>query len=207
MSIFEINTSAKITTEYIDNSPIYIIENFYKYPIEIFNFFSQYETVLWKKDQKPTHNGIHFDDRRQRIESEHIIPVTNYLSRICNQTPQKNNHIVNNITRFIDKDFNDYKNNYWWPHKDNGYNGIVYFTENENAGTNLYENINDKITTSEHYFPWRNKEKWNVIKTFKSSFNTLVLFDGAKFFHGMNIEDDYYFNTYRVNQVFFFNNK
>jgi len=207
MNIFEINTSSEINIEYIDNSPVYTIQNFYKYPIEVFNFFSQYQTSLWKADQKPSYNGVHFDDRRQRIETDQIIHVNRYLENICIQSSQKQNYIVNNITKFISKDFNDYKNNYWWPHRDNGYNGIVYFTENENAGTNLYENINDSITTSEHNCPWRDKNKWRVIKTFKSTFNSLVLFDGLKFLHGMNIEDDYYFDTYRVNQVFFFNHK
>ena len=26
-------------------------------------------------------------------------------------------------------EFNDYKNYYWWPHTDGGYNGIVYFND------------------------------------------------------------------------------
>lgn len=202
--IFEINYDSKVQVEYIDDFPIYSIENFYKYPDRVVNFFSKYQTTLWKYWERPSFNGIHFDDRRQRIETDEISTVYNYLSTICGQTPQKNDHVITNITKFINRAFNDYENNYWWPHKDSGYNGVIYFTEIENAGTNLYENINDQITSTEHDYPWRDKNKWKLLKKISSKFNKLVLFDGAKFSHGMNIEDDYYFKQYRINQVFFF---
>ena len=39
----------------------------------------------------------------------------------------------------------------------------------------------------------------------KNIYNRLVLFDGDKFIHGMNIVNDRYFSDeYRCNQVFFF---
>ena len=109
-------------------------------------------------------------------------------------------------------DFNDYENCFWWPHLDNGYNGIVYFNKDEeNSGTNLYDPkvLHDsewkfKDLAPEHYLCWRPKEKYSALKTFNSKYNSLCFFDGSKFPHGMNISNDIFFNQYRCNQVFFF---
>ena len=49
------------------------------------------------------------------------------------------------------------------------------------------------------------KKKYKIIKTLEPKYNRLVLFDGDEFPHGMNIVNDMYFsNEYRNNQVFFF---
>ena len=105
--------------------------------------------------------------------------------------------------------FNDYKNNYWWPHLDRGYNAIVYLNTNDYvSGTNLYENLNldeEPLNCPEHFTPWRNKNNFRLVKTLMPRYNRLVLFDGLKFHHGMNIcNDDYFHESYRFNQVFFF---
>ena len=133
--------------------------------------------------------------------------------------------IVTNMSRFCKDDFNDYENCFWWPHTDRGWNGIVYFNKDEeNSGTNLYdpkvleeEEWQISLSAPEHYSSWRPKEKYSILKTFKSKYNSLCFFDGSKFPHNMNISNDRFFrdiplfsypqvnwNNYRCNQVFFF---
>jgi hypothetical protein len=205
MSIFEINDLSAVQVEYIDDSPIYIMENFYKNPNSVLSYLHEFTTTKWKYQETPSYNGIHFDDRRQRIEEDQITPVYQKLSELCNKKTKNENYIITNITKFYKTEFNDYENNYWWPHKDSGYNAIVYFNEEENSGTNLYENISDKIVGPEHANPWRPKEKWKLIKSLSSGYNKLVMFDGLKFYHGMNIcNETFFLNEYIVNQVLFF---
>ena len=48
-------------------------------------------------------------------------------------------------------------------------------------------------------------QKYKLLKTLEPSYNRLVLFDGLKFIHGMDVTNDRYFgNESRNNQVFFF---
>ena len=112
---------------------------------------------------------------------------------------------MTNQTRFCKIDFNDYRNNYWYPHQDEGFNGIIYFNKDCECGTNLYENISDEESENEHFKPWRSREHYRFLKHIEPKYNKLVLFDGFKFLHGMNIINDRYFSKeYRKNQVFFF---
>ena len=69
------------------------------------------------------------------------------------------------MQRFFNHDFNDYKNCVWWPHQDNGYNGIVYFSDE--CGTNLYstDTTDELPNVPEHYKPWRLRENYDIIKT------------------------------------------
>ena len=113
--------------------------------------------------------------------------------------------VVTNCTRFKRHDFNDYENCHWWPHRDGGYNGIVYFNDDDKHGTCFYEELVDTPDTPEHYRPWGAKKDFIVIKTLEPKYNRFVFFDGYKFPHGMNICTDRYFGEeYRKNQVFFF---
>ena len=106
------------------------------------------------------------------------------------------------MTRFYENSWNDYKNCYWWPHTDNGYNGIVYF--NNDCGTNLYEDLGWDINVSEHEEPWRPKAYYDLIKTIKPKYNRMVLFDGM-IPHAMDICNNKFFaKEYRKNQAFFF---
>ena len=108
-----------------------------------------------------------------------------------------------NQHKFYNHSFNDYKNCYWWPHRDAGYNAIIYF--NDDDGTNFYDEIIPKKKYNEHFKPWRPKEDLRVVKKIKSKYNKLVFFDGKKFLHGMDINSDrYFYDEYRKNQVFFF---
>ena len=43
---------------------IFTIENFYEKPEEVFNLLFNRGNTFWKMDEKPTTNGVHFEDRR-----------------------------------------------------------------------------------------------------------------------------------------------
>jgi hypothetical protein len=208
--MFEINEKNKIKKEKIKNSFIYIIDNFYQYPEKVLNFFLSKKSEIHKKYENPSYNQIYFDDRRHTMHIEEIRPVYQFLSSICNQKSSEQDLVQTNLIKFYPNNFNDYKSNYWWPHKDEGYNGILYLNKNdEEYGTNLYQSLNHKgeppLKIPEHFQPWREKNNLKLIKSIEPKFNRMVLFDGLYFLHGMNICGDRYFgDEYRINQVFFF---
>ena len=207
--MFELNDNLEIKKELFQGSIIYTIDDFYKYPQEIENYlFGQPNNIpLHKIWENPSFNGVHFEDRRHEgysIDSLDIKNVYDFLSDLCGQGYQ-DDEVVTNCTRFKRHEFNDYKNCYWWPHHDGGYNGIVYFNDDDKHGTCFYEELVDPPDTPEHYRPWGAKKDFIVIKTLEPKYNRFVFFDGYKFPHGMNICTDRYFGEeYRKNQVFFF---
>ena len=220
MNIFDLSEDNEIKVEYIEDSPIFTIDNFYKYPDQVHEYIFEEPLKdgivgLWKINQKPSFNGIYFDDRRLNEFDERIVPIYLFLSNLIEDynlafRPE----IHTNATFFKDDEdslkFNKYIDNYWWPHIDSGYNAIVYF--HDEWGTNLYssellDDYNEKENKSinEHYEPWRPKDKYKLLKTLEPAYNRLVFFNGAKFPHGMNVSSNRYFgNQSRNNQVFFF---
>ena len=203
--MFELNPNLEIKEEILLGSKIFTIDNFYKNPDEVYDFLFNREVPLWKIEQKPSFNNIHFIDKRLEEDDERITPVIGFLSYLCNQDAESHD-VITNMQRFFKHDFNDNKNCYWWPHQDSGYNGIVYFNKDDNtSGTNLYSVVGQYDMTIEHIKPWRSKEDFKILKTLESEYNRLVFFDGLKFLHGANFPDDRYFGEeYRTNQVFFF---
>ena len=202
--MFRLNNRLQIKQETLQESVIYYIDNFYLHPEKVEEYIFDKDTPLHKIEQKPSYNNIHFEDRRLIKEDERLHSVVDFLSQICNQKPETH-CIVTNMQRFFTNDFNDYKNYVWWPHQDNGYNGIVYFSDE--CGTNLYstDTTDELPNVPEHYKPWRLREKYKILKTIEPKYNRLVLFDGFKFPHGVDIcSDRYYGEEYRKNQVFFF---
>ncbi len=160
--MFELNEDIEIKKYLIENSYIYIIDDFYKNPDENLNFILQFESFFHKIDEHPSFNSVYFEDRRHLIKSDEITKVYEFLGKICNQSPLcDGDEISTNISIFSNNNFNDYINNYWWPHLDSGYTGIVYFNENDfYSGTNLYKILNideEPPDCSEHYAPWRRK--------------------------------------------------
>lgn len=203
-NLFDINLE-NIQVEYFQDSPIYKIDNFYKHPVDVINFIESTKLTLWKNWETPSYNGIHFTDFRHDIYDLRFNQVGLELEKICKQQLAQPSQIITNKIKFINYEFNDYFNNYWAPHRDLGYNGIVYLNTNESTGTNLYEEIiPDNWSEPEHYAPWRPKNNYKVIKTIDPKFNQLVMFDGKKFLHGMSITDDRFFKKDRFNQVLFF---
>ena len=208
--MFELSDNLKVDTETFQGSKIFTIDNFYKDPEEVSDYLFNREVPLWKIEESPSYNGVRFEDRRLKMYDKRLQPVINFLCELSSQKPLLND-ITTNQSRFYKHDFNDYKNCVWWPHVDNGYNGIVFFNKNDTeCGTNLYSQTIDSSEKNyynlpEHSAPWRPKENYEKIKTLTPKYNRLVLFDGLKFPHGMNIINDRYFSEeYRINQVFFF---
>lgn len=209
-NILELNKNHKIETFSFNGSNIYFIENFYKNPRKLKNWILKHESEYHKKNEDG-YNSIHFEDKRHLIYHPEMIKVSEYITNICNKFPQKNggeNQVITNFFKFNNCNFNDYKNNYWYPHKDSGYTAIIYF---DDTNTNLYECLdfeeqNNFNLIPEHKCPWRPKQKWEKIATLHGKFNKLILFDGSKFFHGADISTDEYTKKYRMNQVIFFEN-
>jgi hypothetical protein len=207
---FEINPNYTITEEEFQDSKIYYVDNFYKYPDELVSHLLTSEPPkLWKEHDTPSYNGVHFLDYRHAFKDTGVEYVGDELANICKQHYVGINRdiVVTNCTKFLDKDFNDYKNYYWLPHIDfEGYIGIIYLNPTTNQGTNLYEQLeDDSYDGPEHYQPWRSKHKYKLIKTLEGTFNRVILFDAGYFLHGMSVDSDDFFNIFRLNQVLFFN--
>ena len=221
--MFEVNENLEVKQDYLLGSKIFTIDNFYKDPEEVSDYLFNREVPLWKIKESPSFNGLFFNERRLIEEDTRLEKIYKFLSSLCGMGYEFVD-IVTNMSRFCKDDFNDYENCFWWPHTDRGWNGIVYFNKDEeNSGTNLYdpkvlqeEEWQISLSAPEHYSAWRPKEKYSILKTFKSKYNSLCLFDGFKFPHNMNITNDRFFrdislfsypqvnwDNYRCNQVFF----
>ena len=223
--MFELNPNLKIKKEIIQGSVVYFADNFYKNPDQVADFLFNRDVPLWKTWENPSVNGIYFNDKRWVKEDSRIFPVYFLLSSLCCQSELwEENTVLTTMTRFTDDKFNDFENSVWWPHKDPGYNGIVYFTDDENNGTNLYsedvqgsEEWRLSRLVKEHEDPWRLKKYYKVIKQFKSKYNRFVLFDGNKFPHGANytnvymgeksLSEDVSWKEYRCAQTFHFDGR
>ena len=211
--MFELNENLKIEKELFEGTVIYTIDDFYKNPKEVENYLfgKPNEIPLHKIYDKPSFNGVYFEDRRHDTEdnldiwySFNLKKVYDFLSGLCGQGYEAPD-IITNCSRFKKHEFNDYKNCYWFPHTDSGYNGIVYFNDDDKHGTCLYEVLVKPPDVNEHYQPWGAKKDFIVIKTLEPKYNRFVFFDGYEFPHGMNICTDRYFGEeYRINQVFLF---
>jgi len=205
INIYEINELNNIQTFNFQGSKIYVMDDFYRYPEEVLSRFLSIESKIWKEKEIPSYNKVHFLDKRHDFHDDNFINVGEQLSKICGEPVAQPGRIVTNIMKFIDRDFNDYKNNYWWPHCDLGHTALIYLNNFEYPGTNIYEPLEqDNWNTVEHYEPWRPKEKYKVILTLNAKFNRMVLFDAKKLFHGMNVSDDTFFHRVRMNQAIFF---
>jgi len=211
MNIFEINTDSKVIVEEFMDSKIYYVDNFLKNPDKVVDLLDDEDPLFHRPPMTSTKslNGEYFNDMRHQIYSSDYEPVLNYLYKTFNVEPHEYNLIQTNYTKFKNIPFNDYKNNYWFPHKDeNCYTGIIYLNKDDEInGTNIYEPHDySKVSyDNEHLEPWKSKNDWSLLKTIKPIYNRFVLFDGDKFFHGMNIDNERYFEKeFRKNIVIFF---
>lgn len=208
-NILDFNNDHKIKRQRIFGSDIFTIDKFYKNPRKLKKWILSHKVSL-HKNKESGYNGIHFNDMRHEIYHPNMNFVSGYISSICKKNPSEysRNTIITNLFNFKKNNFNDYKNNYWHPHKDSGYTAIIYF---DRSDTNLYtcldpiaeKNVSD---IAEHQEPWRPKKCWGKIATLHGRFNRLILFDGSKFFHGADISSEKYIKNTRMNQVLFFPN-
>ena len=216
MGIFDLNEEAILIREPFLGSNLYYIDNFYKNPDDIVDMIRNTPSKLHhpRKDNiQYSLNGRCFEDRRHTIKNNEITPIYDHLSNICGQDPLHpyTGTILTNLMKFSRNDFNNYKDNYWHPHMDDGYTALVYLNNFDDVcGTNIYKSTKPDLpeTRGEHMDPWRSNKNWEIITTLRPEYNRCVLFDGNKFTHGMHICDERYFgDEYRLNQVFFFENK
>jgi hypothetical protein len=203
--------------------PYYIIDNFYKYPELVEDFVTREPAKLFEGDDRQyfpnekNYNGDKFfDGRHKHYVADIDENVRGFISGIINkEIHDEPSTFQTNIHKFYDKEFNDYKNNYWFPHLDDGWTALVYLNKDGDAGTNLYSYkgeskiiVNDEDRPfnpmqSEHGNPWLPKEDWKVIHTLEGVYNRCIIFNG-RIYHGMAIEDDKIFERERANQVMFF---
>lgn len=195
----------KLSEYEVEGSKIYVIDNFYKDPDFVYNYSIDPLPNPWKHNPHMGYNMDRYEDRRRVDQNNNLVDIYGRLSAICGQPPEYDNQFVTNVTKFYDRAYNNFERKYWWPHKDLGYNGIVYLNNlDSHPGTNLYSVDSLNPLLPEWMCPWVSRDDYNLIHTIESKYNRLVLFDGHKFHHGMAIEDDRYFYQYRVNQVYFF---
>ena len=212
--MFEINENVEINSKNVEGSTVYYADNFYKNPDEVVRLLQTIKPPLWKEGETPSYNGIYFYEYRHFFKREDLGSTYDFIGQICGQNPVNfadidRNTVITNFSRFNETEFNDYENGYWWPHQDPGYNGIVYLNKDDTqSGTNLYENLcpeEEPPYCPEHYQPWRPKTSFRLVESLEPKYNRLVLFDGFRFPHGMNIVNkDYFGEKFRMNQVFFF---
>jgi hypothetical protein len=224
--IFELNDFSNMKVlDFENNTKLYYMDNFYKYPDLVLDYLNSKEPPLWKygpdwDPYKKSKNTKDFEDRRHQLDHIGMENVYKKLSKLCGQHPSSYTEIVTNYTRFSRCKNNNYVDNYWWPHHDTGYNGICYFNDyngEEYDGTYIYkpkdENIAKMHQKGEHEDPWTPKSEWDVLLKIKAKYNRFVMFDGFEFWHGMYLDgtrwfaDNYKDAKYRVNQVFFFTDK
>ena len=205
--MLRLNKHLDVEVEEFHGSKIYYIRDFYEDPDAIKSALDSIEPEYFKKDHEGSNNGVFFEDKRHSIETQGIKFITKVLSNLCEQQPMNDTEFLTNVHRFRKVEFNDYSKHHWWPHKDTGYNALIFFNKDDKeCGTNLYEMVDDvenedRRGKSEHGHPWRKKERWKVLKHIEPEYNMCVLFDGLKFWHGMNICNDRYFgDEYRINQ-------
>jgi hypothetical protein len=208
MDFFKINEDLVETREVCNGSTIFIFDNFYQTPEEVANYLLSSSAPLWKAYQRPSFNGVHFEDRRVEVYEESQVQVCNFFEKVCGQPPLYDRAVVrSNQTKFYNGSFNRYEENYWFPHKDKGYTALVYLNKGNTPGTNLYVPLTNPPSYSkhsEHMQPWVKKTDWDCVKNLESSFNRAVLFDGKFFDHGMAIVDKRFFKEWRLNQVTFY---
>ena len=194
----------------VKGSPIYVVDNLYKDPYPIAKFIQKTSKNQHKHNEHPSYNMVHFRDERHCLYFEKLDKLKDDIANFT-QTKFKdfetNCNFFTNCQMWYDVDFNNYKENYWWPHTDFGITSLIYLNEDDYSGTNIYapsEDIKKQEETKEHLEPWRPKTVWNKIYNIPSKFNRLVIFDGKKLFHGVDINSNRYSKEYRINQVMFF---
>jgi len=204
------------------------IYNFWQNPESIVQLLSDSESDLyWKlkclKEEErgrilsQMSNGVFFEDRRHDLEFSEIKHAHNFVSSLINTPHNIQNscgygRLMTNVHKIYDVPFNDFRNNWWSPHKDGcPYACIWYFNKDDDInGTNIYEQTEqiDCDNSISHYTdevinPWVPKKFFKRIKLLKPVYNSAVIFSGQSYFHGMNIENNRYSNEYRINSVLF----
>lgn len=207
--MFYTNDLQNIAIQIVNDSVIYIIDDFFKNPGDIVDLIDSNEPRMHKWYEREItnyHNGTKFFDARHDIEGDPVLDLFKKLNILARQHVPKHGKIMSNLFQMLDIEYNNYRDHYWWPHFDYGFTGIIYLNEYRGVGTNIYQQIEPDISFDipEHMHPWRPKSKYRVISEIECVYNRMVLFDGKKLQHGMAINDDTFSRTMRKNIVLFF---
>ena len=109
--MFKLNNKLEVKKQYLKNSIIYTIDDFYKKPDEILSFIERNPSHPHKIEEEGSLNMKYFQDLRHSYNFKDMENVENYLKKITNQKIKYQNfNFLTNVTKFMDRDFNDYKN-------------------------------------------------------------------------------------------------
>lgn len=202
--IFNLNDCEELK---LNNEKIYIFNSFYNRPNKIFEYLLNIDPILHRGNN--TLNGKMFLDLRHNGHIDELNEMIEHFENFTNQKcTHKNNNFKTNMQKWFDNDFNNYRDNYWWPHYDDGYTLLIYLNDNnKDNGLNLYEDTpyyNKQSKLVEHINPWHNKNNYKLLKHIETSFNTAILFNANKFLHGCSINNKNNFKYFRLNQAVFF---
>ena len=182
-------------------SKIFTIDNVFAEPKKLERFLFNRQTAMVENKDPFQYNGMEFMKCRYHDFVNKAAPIVWLAANLSNQEPSFYGALKTNTEVWLKGNYNDYENNYWFPHIDNGYNCIIYFNQDSKNGTNLY----DPSLKDEEWFsslmkevpvgaqPWIPKRKVKLLKTLRPKYNRMVLFDGAYFPHSPAIENEKYF--------------
>ena len=86
--MFELNDNLQVKKELFEGTVIYTIDDFYKNPKEVENYLfgKPNEIPLHKIHERPSFNGIYFEDRRHdSVDNLDLKKVYDFLSDLCGQ--------------------------------------------------------------------------------------------------------------------------
>ena len=173
--------------------------------------------------EHPLHGEEFFDIRHHREEPT-LKKYTDQVVALLNDTSYEvykengNDILDTNFMRWKKSDWNNYEENFWFPHMDAGWVCLVYLNESETNGTNIYVDKYGSIhkyggrVTQQDRDPWKPKSDFEVVDYLEPKFNRGFLFDAKNIPHGAAVNDETYFYTeeqkdysrHRLNQALFF---
>jgi len=168
-------------------------------------------------------NGDEFFDLRHHREEPTLKKYSDQLAGLIDgeyvaYTENGVDVLDTNFMRWKKSDFNNYEENYWFPHIDASWVCLVYLNEGETNGTNIYEDKHGSIykyghgLTEAERHPWKPKADFEIIDYLAPKFNRGFLFEASKIPHGAAVNDETFFyseeqkdyHKHRLNQALFF---
>jgi len=207
--MFKINENCEVKIEKIENHTVLTIDNYYKYPNEIYDFIEKSKKF---KDPNNYYPGV-----RKNVYNckEHLNELTNLLIkknfRKDFSIPLRESILVPN--KFILSEFKpslNFKMAHTNPHFDTDGDdnkkllaGVCFLSKVNHGGTAIYRNkkLNvyhdcEKFRKAPMNLKYPNKslltknsEYFEIIKLFPMKWNRLIMYDG-ELFHSIYIEDE-----------------
>ena len=198
------------------------IDNFYDHPAYIMDMILSGPPNKIMTEH-PLHGDEFFDLRHHRKEPTLKKYTDQLVELLSDQNMDVYRHegvevLDTNFMRWKKSNFNNYQDNFWFPHQDDGWVCIIYLNESMTNGTNIYADKYGSIVkyggklSQEDRHPWKPRSDFEIVDYLKPKFNRAFLFDAKKIPHGAAVNDETYFYTeeqkdysrHRLNQAFFF---